>query len=91
MSWVESHGSLIREIRTPDFLSAFRLASAFVAPAEAMGHHPDLTFGWGFVRICLTTHDVGGVTELDRALAKTFDRVVSEFLGECHTDVTKPL
>lgn len=90
MSWVEAQGALTLEIRTPDFLTSFRLVSALVGPAEALGHHPDLAFGWGFVRISLTTHDAGGVTDLDRTLAKQFDPVIASFLAECHTDVTKP-
>lgn len=91
MSWIEADGTLSRDIRTTDFLSSFRLVSALVAPAEAMGHHPDLAFGWGFVRISLTTHDAGGVTERDRELAARLDPVIAAFLAECHTDVTKPL
>lgn len=90
MSWTETKDSLTREIRTPDFLSAFRLVSGLVAPAEALGHHPDLAFGWGYVRISLTTHDAGGITDLDRTLAKQFDLVIASFLAKCHTDVTKP-
>ena len=90
MSWVETQGVLTRDIRTPDFLSAFRLVSALVAPAEALGHHPDLAFGWGYVRISLTTHDAGGLTELDRELAKRIDEVLSAMPKECHAGVTKP-
>lgn len=90
MSWTETQDSLTREIRTPDFLSAFRLVSDLVAPAEALGHHPDLAFGWGYVRIKLTTHDAGGITDLDRTLANQFDLVIASHLGKCHTDVTKP-
>lgn len=76
MSWTESPTALTREIRTPDFLSAFRLVSALVEPAEALNHHPDIAFGWGYVRITLTTHDAGGLTEKDRKLAARLDEVL---------------
>lgn len=76
MSWIERDGALLREIKTPDFLTAYRLVGALVAPAEAMNHHPDLAFGWGYVRIRLTTHDAGGVTDLDRRLAAEIDKVL---------------
>lgn len=76
MTWIERDGALHCEIKTPDFLTAYRLVGALVAPAEALNHHPDLAFGWGYVHIRLTTHDAGGVTDLDRRLAADFDKVI---------------
>lgn len=38
--------------------------------AEAVDHHPDITFGWGYAEIALTTHDRGGVTDVDVRLAQ---------------------
>ncbi len=76
MTWIERDGGLHREIRTPDFLTAYHLVSALVAPAEALNHHPDLEFGWGYVRIHLTTHEANGVTDLDRQLAESIDAVI---------------
>lgn len=74
--WTETDGCLVRELRTPDFLSAFALVRALVAPSEAAGHHPDVQFGWGYVRISLATHDLGRVTERDHALAAQFDAIL---------------
>lgn len=78
MSWIETPQSLTRELKTPDFLTAFQIVSSLVAPAEALNHHPDLAFGWGYVRITLTTHDAGGLTEKDRALAAKIDEVLAQ-------------
>jgi len=75
MAWTERDGALERELRTDDFLGAFCIVSAIVGPAEAAGHHPDVSFGWGYVRVRLTTHDAGRVTERDHALAAELDRV----------------
>ena len=79
MTWIEREGRLEREFQTPDFLSAFNLVSALVAPAEALQHHPDLAFGWGYVRVSLTTHDAGGLTEADHRLARAIDEAVRPF------------
>jgi 4a-hydroxytetrahydrobiopterin dehydratase len=44
--------------------------------AEAAGHHPDIDIRWNKVTLALTTHDQGGLTEKDFALARKFDRLV---------------
>lgn len=79
MSWTETPTSLVREIKTPDFLTAFNMASALVGPAEGLNHHPDVAFGWGYLRITLTTHDSGGLTDKDRALAAALDAALRPF------------
>ncbi|MBL0209597.1 MAG: 4a-hydroxytetrahydrobiopterin dehydratase [Holophagaceae bacterium] len=79
MQWIERDGALHADIKTPDFLTSFNFVSAVVTPAEAMNHHPDIEFGWGYVRIKLTTHDAGGVTDKDRRLAEMIDAAVKHF------------
>ena len=79
MGWTETNGTLVRTFKTPDFLTAFNLISAVVSPAQALNHHPDIAFGWGYVRITLTTHDAGGITDLDHQLAKAIDIAVKSF------------
>ena len=79
MSWIERDKALHREIKTPDFMTSFRIVEAVTPIAEAANHHPDLELGWGYVRIKLTTHDAGGVTEKDHALAKQIDGLVEKF------------
>jgi 4a-hydroxytetrahydrobiopterin dehydratase len=79
MNWTEADGKLVRIFKTPDFLTAYNLVSAVVAPAQELNHHPDIAFGWGYARITLTTHDAGGVTDLDHRLAKAIDVAVKPF------------
>ena len=79
MTWTEQDKTLYRAIKTPDFITAFNIVSRVVAPAEAMNHHPDISFGWGYVNITLTTHDAGAVTEKDRALAARIDEAIKPF------------
>ena len=75
--WTEKDGCLVREVKTKDFVSAFAIVQKLLAPSEAAGHHPDIAFGWGYVRITLTTHDQGRiVTAKDRALAAALDAVL---------------
>ena len=81
MTWIEKDNTLSREIKTPDFMTAFNIVSRIVAPAEAMNHHPDVAFGWGYVRITLTTHDQGHVTEKDHTLAARIDEAVKPFVA----------
>jgi 4a-hydroxytetrahydrobiopterin dehydratase len=42
--------------------------------AEKAWHHPDIDIRWNKVTLTLTTHDAGGLTKKDFALAKKFDR-----------------
>ena len=79
MTWIEEDGALVRTFRPPDFMTAFNLVNTVVGPAEALGHHPDISFGWGYVRIALTTHDAGGITDLDHRLARAIDEAVKPF------------
>ena len=79
MNWIEEKGCLVRTLKTPDFITAFNLVSAMVGPSENLKHHPDITFGWGYVHISLTTHDADGVTDLDHRLAKAIDIAIKPF------------
>lgn len=53
-----------------DFMAAVAFVNRLVPPAEAAGHHPDLAISYNRVMIDLTTHDAGGLTDLDFALAQ---------------------
>ena len=79
MSWIERDKALHRDIKTKDFMTAYHMVGAIVPLAEAANHHPDLSLGWGYVRIKLTTHDAGGVTEKDHSLAKQIDTALKPF------------
>jgi 4a-hydroxytetrahydrobiopterin dehydratase len=79
MSWSTEDGALVRIFKTPDFLTAYNLVSAVVGPAQSLNHHPDISFGWGYVRISLTTHDAGGITELDHQLAQAIEIAIKPF------------
>ncbi|MEL6383387.1 MAG: 4a-hydroxytetrahydrobiopterin dehydratase [Cyanobacteria bacterium J06626_18] len=53
----------------PDFVAAIAFVNALVEPAEELAHHPDITINYDQVSLQLTTHDAGGLTDLDFQLA----------------------
>ncbi len=53
-----------------DFVEAIAFVNKLVEPAETAGHHPDLVISYNKVIVSLTTHDAGGLTEKDFALAE---------------------
>ena len=64
---------LEREFRFKDFRHAMGLVQAIGAVAEEQRHHPDLCFGWGYVRVSLQTHVIGGLHDNDFILAARID------------------
>jgi 4a-hydroxytetrahydrobiopterin dehydratase len=62
-----------RSWRFADFAAAFAFVRRIADIAEAAGHHPDIAFGWGYVRISLQTHAIGGLHENDFILAARID------------------
>jgi len=74
--WMLVEGTLVREWRFPDFLSAMEFVNRVAAVAEQAGHHPDIDIRYNRVRLGLVTHDAGGVTERDTSMAK---RLSTEF------------
>lgn len=58
-----------------DFLEAIAFVNRLVEPAETMGHHPDITISYNQVAIALTTHDAGGLTQKDLALAQIISQI----------------
>jgi 4a-hydroxytetrahydrobiopterin dehydratase len=58
-----------------DFRSALEFVNRVGELAEAEGHHPDITLGWGKAEITLWTHAAGGLTENDFILAAKIDRL----------------
>lgn len=65
--------TITREFRFADFSAAFGFMSRVALAAERADHHPDWSNVWNRVRITLTTHDAGGLTDKDVALATRID------------------
>lgn len=67
--WTTNGKQLVCIRRFKDFLAAIAFVNRLVQPAEAAGHHPDLAISYNKVTISLTTHDAGGLTDLDFQVA----------------------
>lgn len=67
--WTEREGGLERTFRFADFSEAWAFMSRVALLAEKADHHPEWSNVWNKVSIRLTTHDAGGLTEKDTALA----------------------
>lgn len=73
--WQEADNQLVKEFKFPDFKSALSFVNSIGGLAEAMNHHPDLELGWGRVKVSLTTHSEGKITDKDRQLADKIDQL----------------
>lgn len=67
--------ALVREFRFRDFSAAFGFICRVALAAEKAGHHPDWSNSYNRVTIALSTHDAGGLTGKDVALAKAIDAI----------------
>ncbi|TAE25876.1 MAG: 4a-hydroxytetrahydrobiopterin dehydratase [Candidatus Kapaibacterium sp.] len=77
--WQRSGNMITRIFEFPNFLAAMGFLNAVAICAEVADHHPDmLIFSWNKVKISIATHDKGGLTELDFALAVKINGLVSK-------------
>lgn len=58
-----------RQFLFKDFKAAFAFMTKVAEQAELMNHHPEWFNVYNRVKVCLTTHDAGGLTQLDVAMA----------------------
>ena len=68
-------GALVKGYTFPDFASALAFVVRLGCYAEKRDHHPDVELSWGRARVAWSTHDAGGVTELDVAAAEATDKL----------------
>ena len=67
--WERSGGEIRRTFTLPSFTAALTFAAAVGHLAERAGHHPDILIQYRRVTFTLSTHDAGGLTDKDLALA----------------------
>jgi 4a-hydroxytetrahydrobiopterin dehydratase len=73
--WKKSGATISRTFQFKDFPKAVKFVNAVAKIAEQAWHHPDIDIRWNKVTLTLTTHDAGGLTAKDFALAKKFNRL----------------
>jgi 4a-hydroxytetrahydrobiopterin dehydratase len=71
--WQLVDGKLHKELRFGNFIEAFGFMTRVALVAESMDHHPEWFNVYQTVRIDLSTHDAGGITEFDFALASRIE------------------
>jgi 4a-hydroxytetrahydrobiopterin dehydratase len=77
--WKLQDGKLVREWTFKDFLAAMVFVNRVAQIAEAAGHHPDIDIRYNRVLLGLVSHDAGGITERDTAMAS---RLNTEFAAQ---------
>lgn len=73
--WTTDGTKLERKYKFKDFVQAIEFVNKLVDPAESAGHHPDIEISYNNVKITLTTHDAGGLTQNDFDLAKVISEI----------------
>ncbi len=74
--WRRDGEAIVREYKLTDFATAIAFVNRVADLAERVNHHPDiLVHGWNRVRLTLSTHSAGGLTEADLSLASEIDRL----------------
>jgi 4a-hydroxytetrahydrobiopterin dehydratase len=76
--YVESRDAITRSIVFTDFAEAFGFMTQVALIAEKADHHPEWSNVWNRVEITLTTHDAGGLSERDVALAEAIDAILGD-------------
>ena len=72
--WREEDAALVRDFEFANFADALAFVNRVADEAEAANHHPDiLIHGWNKVRLTLSTHSEGKVTDADHRLAGVID------------------
>jgi 4a-hydroxytetrahydrobiopterin dehydratase len=73
--WQVSSDGLTKRFEFPNFAESLAFVNRVGEIAEAADHHPDITFGWGYAELRTTTHDRGGITDVDFDLVSKIDRL----------------
>ena len=73
-AWKLQEDKLVREWTFRDFLEAMKFVNRVATIAEASGHHPDINIRYNHVLLGLVSHDAGGITKRDAAMASTIDK-----------------
>ena len=75
--WTIENGKLHKEFQFDTFVTAFGFMTQLALVAESLNHHPEWFNVYNRVTIDLTTHDAGGISDLDFQWAKQADAISS--------------
>ena len=76
LAWEREGDEITREWRLADFAEAIAFVNRVAEVAEEANHHPDIFIhGWNKVKLSLTNHSAGGLTEVDLTMAARLDQL----------------
>ena len=76
LPWEREGDEIVREWRFDDFAEAIAFVNRVAELSEEANHHPDIFIhGWNKVKLSLTNHSAGGLTEVDFVMAARFDKL----------------
>ena len=73
--WERAGDAIVKSYEREVFVGSVKFVDAIVEPAEDMGHHPDLEISWSTVKVSITNHAAGGLTQADFDLARRIDEL----------------
>lgn len=73
--WTVEQNKLQTSRTFKDFIQAIEFVNKLVEPSESAGHHPDIEISYNKVKITLTTHDAGGLTQKDFDVAREISQI----------------
>lgn len=76
--WRTEGDNLKKRFSFSNFAEALEFINRAGEIAERRDHHPDILFGWGYAEFSITTHDAGGITQNDFALAEEIDGITEK-------------
>ena len=76
--WVldQTGTAITRNFKVKGFAKAVYLSNLCVWLADSQGHHPDVSFGWGYCSVTMTTHELNGLSRNDFVWAAKLDQLV---------------
>jgi 4a-hydroxytetrahydrobiopterin dehydratase len=75
-NWRREGSSIVRDLEVENFVAAVNFVERVAEVAERANHHPDiLIHGYKRVRLSLSTHSAGGLTEADFAMAREIEQL----------------
>jgi 4a-hydroxytetrahydrobiopterin dehydratase len=76
--WRREGDEIVKTYQFDGFESAITFVTRVAAAAQAADHHPDIDIRWNKVKLALSTHSAGGLTERDITLAERIERLVGD-------------
>ncbi len=78
-NWKVVNNSIENEFLFPDFLTAIKFVNSLSEVAEQLNHHPDiLIHSWNKVKLNISTHSEGGITDKDFLLAEKIEKIIND-------------